>query len=467
MNDIWANILSRIEQKCSGAEYAVWFKPLRAELSQDGSVLRVTAANDFIARQVRARFSGSIAAEAESVMGRPVRVAVESSPAVRKEYRPAAAEDLVMSVPGAPAILTARSPERPVFAMGQKPLPVFSARYSFQNFVVGPGNKLARAAAEAMLSRDAGTDILFMSSASGLGKTHLIQAIGNALGAGARDGGIRLAYLTSEDFTTRFVNASRFRAMDEFKASFRDLDVLLLEDVHFLNGKDKTQEELLATIKALQDRGGRVVLTSSFAPREIKGIDSQLLSHFCSGFIASIEKPDRETRFNILMEKARELAIGLPENVADLLAGQLNADVRMLESCLKNIRLKASLAQSPITEDLALEIIGSMARENPQLDLQSILALVCKAFEATPQMLRSPSRRKDLVTARNAAFYLLRKHTGMTLQEIGREFNRKHSTVINGITALEREMSRACATGRQLAKTVELIEKKATALVSA
>lgn len=342
------------------------------------------------------------------------------------------------------------------------PLPPRTApcvwRHAFESFVVGPTNNMAYAAARDMARTTAAVDMLFLSSGPGLGKTHLTQAVGHALCCLSNRANPRVEYLTAEEFSACFVRALRAREMDRFKERFRDLDLLLLEDVHFLQGKEKMQDEVLSTIKTLQRRGGRVVLTSSFAPRELKNVGSQLVSRFCSGFLAGIEKPDVETRRRILMEKAREREICLADPVADLLAEHLTGDIRQMESCVHTLILKGQLLGHDPTPDMAREILTQYAQENPLLDIDTIIRKICEGFALSPEQLRSRSRKQDHVLARNTIFYLARRHTPLSLQDIGDRFNRRHSTVLKGIAAVERELRRESSLGRQIASTLSLVE---------
>ncbi|MCH5277976.1 MAG: chromosomal replication initiator protein DnaA [Desulfovibrionaceae bacterium] len=484
MNATWSQILQQLRQSLPEGVVKVWLEPLSADVREAAGQpaafadaaweLVLTAPNDFAAAWVRDRLSQPILQAAAGLCGSaPVLTLLSAAPrggdgasapdgnARAVLPRPLTLEELARSLPTKPAVLASRGQLALPLPHQPRPLALPGWKHSFDDFVVGPCNRLAHAAACTMLQNSASSqaDILFLCSAPGLGKTHLAQAVGRALCQEADRRSVRVDYLTAEEFTTRFVQASRFGSMDEFKEHFRHLDMLLLEDVHFLRGKDKTQEELLSTIKALQDRGGRVVLTSSFAPRDLAGVDSQLVSRFCSGFVASMERPGRETRLDILLDKARRNAVILPDSVADMLAERVTGDVRLLESCVRNLALKARLLGCPVNEDMALEVIHSVASSHSELSLETVVELVCRSFQLSPALLASRSRRQDLVTARNTAFYLLRKHTDMTLEDIGRRFNRQHSTVLKGITGLEREMSRQSPLGRQIRHTVELIER--------
>ena len=286
-----------------------------------------------------------------------------------------------------------------------------------------------------------------------------MHAAGRMLSDACNKTAPKSAYLTAEEFASRFVQALRTNNLDSFKGQVRNLDLFLLEDVHFLQGKDKIQLELLSTIKALQNNGARVVLTSSFAPREMRGFDEQLLSRFYTGFVSGIDRPDKATRKRIFQYKAMNCNASLSDDVADVLAEHVCLDVRQIESCLQNLLLKAQLHRSGITMQMAWEVIGNFASQAPLADLDGIIRIVCEVFGLTSDQLFSDRRKHELVAARNAAFYLARKHTDLSLDSIGQRFNRRHSTVLKGITNLEREMSGESPKGRQMAQTIAMIER--------
>ncbi len=342
----------------------------------------------------------------------------------------------------------------------QSPLTRVKWRYDFNDFVVGPTNAMAAAAAHDICRHSSSIETLFVSAHSGLGKTHLIHAIGQSLAK--ENGHARVGYLTAEDFTSHFVRAARNSQMDEFKSSLRGLDMLLLEDVHHFQGKTKTQDEALATIKSLQAQGSRVVLTSSFSPRELKNVDSQLVSHFCSGMLTQIDKPTRDMCRTILQQKAHGQDIPLPSSVADLLVEHLHDDVRQLESCLCNLIFKARHLNRAVTLDLAMDVLSQFMPMASLLDMERIVSLVCASFNVTEKQITSKSRRKDYVLARDTIYYLARKHTSATLEEIGTRLNRRHSTVVKGISTIERQLQSQTSSGRQVANTVALVERNAT-----
>lgn len=255
--------------------------------------------------------------------------------------------------------------------------------------------------------------------------------------------------------------ALRSNDVESFRARLRDLDVLLLEDVHFLQGKEKMQDMVLTVIKSLQDRGGRAIFTSSFSPRELEKLDSQLVSHFCSGIVSPLERPDTEMCRHILERKAKSFQVLLPDEVCDLLAGRLQGDVRQLESCLKSLVFKARMLNCGLNPELALEVLQQYATVDCGPDFASIVRLVCESYGLNERQLASRSHKQQYVLARNTIYYLARKHTDMSLKEIGERFNRRHSTVIKGITSLEREIANESRVGRQISRAVELIERNA------
>ncbi len=342
----------------------------------------------------------------------------------------------------------------------QSPFKTMRWRYRFHDFVTGPTNAVAVAAAKDICQSNGVVETLFISASPGLGKTHLIHAIGQTLAHEKEE--INVGYLTAEEFTTRFVHASRHHHMDDFKAALRDLDVLLLEDVHFFQGKEKTQCEALATIKSLQSKGSRLVLTSSFTPRELQDVDSQLVSYFSSGMLTTMEKPTRDMCHSILCNKARSFQVLLPDPVADVLVNHLNTDVRQLESCLNNLIFKAKHLKQEICVELAMDVLSQYAKVEQKLDMETIIRLVLSSFGMKEEQLYSRSQRKECVLARGTVYYLARKHTDATLQDIAARFNRRHTTVLKGITSIEKEMQRQSTVGRQAQHAIKLIERNAT-----
>ncbi len=487
MNASWLEIRENLQKTLQSGTFKVWIAPLDGELQEH--TLRLTAPSAFVAGWVRDHLQAEILRAAAEVTGRTLSLCVAAAPdekpradadgtaagAATPESILDSAGNRPLPVPAAMAhslgamrqagLSTDTSLRTPVFSSSEQlglayelPGRSISWRYDFDGFVVGPSNELAHAAARSMARDTAAVDTLFLSSAPGLGKTHLSQAVGQALSLKCNRARMRVEYLTAEEFSSCFVQAMKARDIEHFKSRFRELDMLLLEDVEFLQKKEKMQEEVLATIKTLQARGSRVVLTSSFAPRELQDLDNQLVSRFCSGFLADIAKPDADTRRRILCEKARSREVILAPAVSEMLAEKLPGDVRQLESCLYNLILKAQLLGRDISLELARDVLTQYVESQPLSGIDDIIRKVCEGFGLNARQLQSRSRRQNYVVARNTIFFLARKHTDLTLEEIGDHFGRRHSTVLKGIAAIERELKRETPLGRQVAATLSRIE---------
>ena len=465
MNKEWQDIREQLQKKMDSGNFKVWISPLEASLT--GNTLRLTAPNGFVADWVRERFLTNISATAREVAGKTIDVQIEAgaSDTHISNRQKRILSGTRTSVPEETKAGT--SPVRQTGTAGrttQLELPfrmaarTYNWRYNFSDFVVGPTNNLAFAAAQNLSESGESVDTLFLSSGPGLGKTHLAQAVGNAVSAQCNRSHPKIEYLTAEEFSNCFVHALRAHDMDAFKTRFREIDLLLLEDVHFLQGKEKMQDEVLATIKSMQAHGGRAVFTSSFTARELKDVDANLVSRFSSGFMAGIAKPDAETRRRILQTKAQKNAVTLSNSVLDLLSTSLSGDIRQMEGCLHNRLLQAKMQGRTISAEMAREILAQYVESDTLQDVDTIIRKVCQGFGLSPEQLASRSRRQNLVVARNTIFYLARKHTDLSLQAIGDKFNRRHSTVLKGIASVERELRKESPLGRQLANAMSQFE---------
>ncbi|MDR1946160.1 MAG: chromosomal replication initiator protein DnaA [Desulfovibrio sp.] len=485
MHKKWSKICEILGKSISPGQFKLWIGPLAPVPCNEGLLLH--APTEFVCAHVRSWFTPHLEKAATEVTGNPCAVHIEFSagcpkPDLLRSVRAGTSEgqsgDKKEPLPkkcsppepgNLPAAVCPPSPKPLPQEQLFLPLSVGTRaetarqepvwRFSFDDFIIGPGNRLAHAASLSICETEKRPDMLFLSSAPGLGKTHLMQAIGNSLSKACNRRKPRMEYLTAEEFASRFVLALKAGDMPAFKARHRDLDLLLLEDIHFLQGKNKTQVELLAVLKSIRDHGGKIVFSSSFAPQDMRDIDEQLLSRLSAGLMSFIERPDEDTRRRILRHKASVHQIRLPEDVEDVLARHVNADVRQIESCLQTLIFKAAMLNSAITPGLAWEVVSRHSAYCPAADMESIIHSVCRAFGISREQLLSESRKQEYVTARNTAFYLARKHTALSLEAVGRCFNRRHSTVIKGITGLEREISRKSPVGLQLANTLEMIEK--------
>lgn len=452
METIWNDIHDVLRTASNPGVFDVWLKHLTGSFSE--GVLTVTAPNSFVANWVSNRLREELLQAAASVLGVRPELKIESLQAKSSSAKPVPAPIV--------AACTASGSEQASLPVAQQPRTISAHKwqFSFDDFVVGPCNELAYAAAKNICSQTLPADNVFISAKPGLGKTHLLHALGAHCCNESQGRKARVAYLTGDDFARQMIFALKSGDIERFKARVRDnVDLLLLEDVHFFQGKQRMQDELLATLKALQSNGSKVVFTSSFLPREIKELDSQLASRFCSGFLAVMDKPDLETRRRILQRKAGVFQVQLPEEVSELLAQRISEDVRQLESCLQNLVLKARLLNRGISLDMAWEILDNYTASEIRCSVERIMDFVCTSFELSEKQLKSKSRQRQIVLARNMAFYLTRKYTDLSLKDIGDRFNRKHSTVLKGISNVERELSLETPLGRQLSRTMEMMQR--------
>ncbi|MDR0816626.1 MAG: chromosomal replication initiator protein DnaA [Desulfovibrio sp.] len=434
MQDQWTKISENLKKMLDSGTFKVWIAPLRVAVQ--GGRLCIVVPNAFVADWLRQRMLLPLREAAAPVLG----LAPESV-------------DVCIEVAGRDVGAVQGSLPPP------PPPPPVKWRHSFDDFEVGVSNSVAVAAAHDVCNSAGSVRTLFVNSSSGLGKTHLSHAVGRAISESR--GNARVVYLTAEDFARRFVAALRSHDVESFKARLCDLEVLLLEDVHFFQGKEKMQDMALSVVKNIEAKGGRTIFTSSFSPRELQCIDSQLVSHFCSGILTKMDRPSKEMRRRLLVRKAKSFQVLLPDAVCDFLAARLKGDIRQLESCLQNLIYKARLLNCGLDQELAMEVLAQYAGVECRPDMDAIIRLVCESHGLSENQLNSRSRRQEYVLGRNTIYYLARKHTDLSLEAIGEKFNRRHSTVIKGIASVEREISKESTLGRQIAKAVHLIERNA------
>jgi chromosomal replication initiator protein len=328
---------------------------------------------------------------------------------------------------------------------GSKPIGRRSAllpKYTFGNFVVGASNQFAHAASKAVANQPGDHyNPLFIYGGVGLGKTHLVNAIGHQVLDRREDA--RVVYLSSESFMNELIAALRRDRMDDFKARFRRIDVLIVDDVQFLAGRERTQEEFFHTFNTLYDGHHQIVLTSDKFPKEIPDLEERLRNRFEWGLIADIQPPDIETRVAILEKKAEIEGIELPQEVAIFLATHIDSNVRELEGSLTRLGAFASLNKCPITVDFAREVLQSVLRDRGEraITIESIQKAVCDFFRIRANDLRSKKRTRTVALPRQVAMYLCRRYTDASFPVIGDRFGgRDHSTVIHAAQVIERRL---------------------------
>ncbi len=312
-------------------------------------------------------------------------------------------------------------------------------RYTFDNFIKGDCNQLARAAALAVANNPGGTSFnpLVIYGGTGLGKTHLMHALGNH--AEATGKAKRILYVSSEKFTIDFIEAVQSDNVNEFSTLYRSIDLLIVDDIQFFTGKEKTQDNFFHTFNALYQLGKQIVLSSDVPPKELKGLDERLISRFQSGLTADIQPPDLETRIAILRKKSEENQIELSQDVIEFIAANVTNNIRELEGCLISLLARASLENRTINIDLAKDVLRIVVQNvRTPLTIEQIQLAVSKYFDIPVDLLRGKSRRKEIVLARQIAMYLAKELTSSSLKTIGLHFGgRDHSTVIHAYQTIE------------------------------
>jgi len=311
-------------------------------------------------------------------------------------------------------------------------------RYTFTNFVVGASNKFAHAAAESVAAKPGEHyNPLFIYGGVGLGKTHLINAIGHHVIE--RSAGAKVGYFSAESFMNELITAIREKRMDDFKNRFRKLDVLILDDVQFLAGREQTQVEFFHTFNTLHESRRQIVLSSDKFPKDIPQLEARLRNRFEWGLIADIQAPDIETRVAILLKKAELEGLPLGHDVAMFLGEKFAANIRELEGSLTRLGALASFLHKPITVEFAREVLKDLVKDRTsQVTVESVQQVIAAQFAVKLADLKSPKRTRSLAFARQVAMYLARKLAGASLPAIGEKFGRDHSTVIHAIQVIEK-----------------------------
>lgn len=417
---------SRLRDVIGPAKWETWIKPLTVS-HKDGSLV-LEAPNRFNATWVQDNYTHQIHEIASSVWPQPFDVAVTVSPEPPNE-----------------AVVTERVPyqsslddharhriDRPP---AQRDTSNLLARYSFENFVVGPSNRFAHAAAQAVAEQPGRQyNPLFIYAGSGLGKTHLLHAVGQL--RLELDPTAVAKYVTSEAFFNDFINCIRRKRMDDFKARYRKVDVLLLDDVQFFEGKEMVLEEFFHTFNSLYEAGNQLVISSDRAPRELKTLEDRLRSRFEWGLTTDIQSPDIETRLAILRKNAATGGSTIPAEVLEFIAENIADNVRELEGALTRVTAFAKLTHEPVTLDLATTVLHDVVqlRSVVPLTAETIISTVAQYYEVPRSEILGSSRRQPLARQRQVGMYLSREHTGLSLPRIGAAFGgRDHTTVMHAV----------------------------------
>lgn len=412
----WESFRRTLRQSLPDGAWDRWFGTL--DHDEVGDELRLLTTSDLHTRRLRDRYLPLIEQAASRVYGE-VDIAIETS------ARPQL--DLAEPLRVAPGSVSSVE-HTPTPAAG----PSLMMRYTFENFVVGSSNRFAHAAAQAVAEQPGEHyNPLFIHGGAGLGKTHLLHAVGHL--AHELNPHRVVRYVTSENFLNDFIDAIRERRVDSFKARYRTIDILLLDDVQFLEGKENILEEFFHTFNTLYESGKQMVISSDRHPRNLASLEDRLRSRFEWGLLTDIQAPDVETRIAILEKNARQAPVPVPADVLHYIASSVSDNIRELEGALTRVTADARLNNRHVSLSRAQELLADIASRNRVVDGPGIISVVAENFGFHPDDMTSPGRAQPLATARQIAMYLCREYTDDSLVQIGRHFNRDHSTIVHGI----------------------------------
>ncbi len=474
---IWQAALGELQVQISRPQFETWLRQAVA-VSIDDRRFVLRAHSTFAAEWIDRRLRPQIEQTLQHIVGRPLELEViVAHPPRASGTIPGDGSSLLAAASAGeeravnatvtvdstspPTIVVPEPrivspPSAPVFPSGEwSPNP----NYTFETFTVGKSNQIAHAAAQGVANNPGRShNPLFIYGGVGLGKTHLLHAIGNVV---VRRG-LRTLYVSAEDFTNEMVAAIRQNRNEEFRQRYRTIEVLLVDDVQFLAGKEGTQEEFFHTFNALHSVGHQIVLTSDRPPKAIANLAERLQSRFAWGIAVDVQLPDLETRRAILQMKAARQGIAVPEDVIELLANEIQSNIRELEGGLNRVIAYSRLTNQPLTVAMARAAIEDLVQsaQRRMLGPSDVIDAVCRYYKVDPRALRGKARDKDIVLPRHVAMYLLRQKTRASLVDIGRELGgRDHSTVLNGCDRIQAESQSDVQLRRDLDAIEEMLRQ--------
>jgi chromosomal replication initiator protein len=430
MEKVWFEALSNLQKVLTQHTFNTWIQPLKfMEVKNDSIFLEVP--NDFFKEMISENYAAIIKEAVSAVCKSKLDVQLQVCQITAEKLT--GTEDIPEAV---------EAPLVPENIKGPDFNPNLNPKYTFDTFVCGASNQFAHAAAQAVANNPAATyNPLFIYGGVGLGKTHLLTAIGNHVYRNNKNA--RVCYYSSEKFMNELINCLRYSKMDSFRNKFRSMDVLLIDDVQFIAGKERTQEEFFHTFNSLHESHKQIVVTSDKFPKDMPGLEQRLRSRFEWGLIADIQPPDMETKMAILKKKSELDHINLPDDVALFLASSTTSNIRELEGMLIRLGAYASLTGNEISLSMAREVLKDIIVEkNKDITIEMIQKFVAEFFNLKISDLKSEKRLKTLVIPRQIAIYMCRELTKASYPEIGEKFGGKdHSTIIHSVKKITKQIS--------------------------
>lgn len=430
---VWKECLRSIKENVTLMTYNTWFLPIKP-LELKGFTLKVQIPSQFFWEWIDEHYNTLINKTLLDVIG----------PEARLSYVIAEEKEIKESGHKQKIGITLSQPVKEIVPQQPKHENYLNPRYTFDNFIKGEGNQLARAAAGAISENPGGTSFnpFFVYGGVGLGKTHLVQAIGNKIleAFPAK----KIIYLSSDIFTVEFVEAIQSNTVNDFSNFYRSMDVLIIDDIQFLIGKEKTQDHFFHIFNTLHQSRKQIILSSDRAPKDLKGLDDRLISRFQWGLAADIQPPELEMRIAILKKKSEDYGMELSPDILEYVANNITSNIRELEGCLIKLLANASLNSREINLDLAKKTVKEIATDRKvNVTIETITNIVCEVLNIAENKIRDKTRKKEIVMARQIAMYLSKELTKSSLKTIGLHFGgRDHSTVIHACTTVEDSMSK-------------------------
>ncbi len=438
--EVWNNFLAAVEKKVGGNLFDLWFKPMKL-ISLDDNRATVEIPNRFFKEWIEDYYPNILEEIIGNICGRQLKIIYNVKNSDQEDVK-------LRSVAAALENRKNKLAKRGIF---------LNPKYTFENFVVGPSNQLANAAAKKVAESPGSTyNPLFIYGGVGLGKTHLINAIGNFIIDA--NPSLSICYLSSEQFISEVVSSLRHDKMTDFKEKYRNLDVLLIDDIQFIAKKPATQEEFFHTFNSLYERQRQIVICSDRPPVEIYDITDRLRSRFNTGLIVDIQVPEVETKMAIIFKKSSKEHLKMPEDVAYFIASRVKSNIRDLEGCLIKLGAYCNLTETPVSLDVAKEVLKDLIiDEDKPLTVEDVQKAVCEYYGIKLQDLKSKRRTKELVVARQVAMFLTKQNTKLSLSEIGNNFGGKeHATVIYACKQIEERRLKE----EDISRAIENISKK-------
>ncbi|HOJ37520.1 MAG TPA: chromosomal replication initiator protein DnaA [Ignavibacteriales bacterium] len=444
LKTIWNKCLDIIKTKVYGMTFETWFKVI-VPLEFDGNNIKLLVPNNFFYEFIDQHYSFLIKNSLLQVIGKEIDIFYEINNEEFDKITEAKFVDdnPVINQPQTKVITEepkgkSKEEDRLEYLDKQYNKIKLNPKYTFENFVRGENNQLAHAAALAISQNPAATAFnpFFVYGGTGLGKTHLIQAIGNRIFETFPEK--KVVYISSENFTVDFIDAVTANTINEFSNYYKTVDILIIDDIQFLSGKEKTQDLLFHIFNTLHQSGKQIILSSDKPPRELKGLNERLISRFSWGLTADVQTPDLETRIAILQKKISNYNVSIPKDVIHFVATNITSNVRELEGALNKLVATASLSSSPIDINLAKKVVKEITNNvKVTITIDSINKVVAKHLGVSEDKLRDKTRKKEIVQARMIAIYLAKELTKNTLKSIGLHFGgRDHTTVMHAIDTI-------------------------------